>query len=70
MEEAVARAEARPEPDGYADLSPGVRALFGLDNPDAFQSDERGDGIGDDEASQLRWQSANPRQVRARRPRL
>jgi hypothetical protein len=35
-----------------------------------FHGDERtGDTTGDDEASQLRWQGANPRKVRARRRR-
>jgi hypothetical protein len=32
-----------------------------------FHGDERtGDGVGDDEASQLRWNGANPRKTSAR----
>jgi hypothetical protein len=68
LEESLAGYE--PEPDPYADLSAKTRRHFGLDNPDAFHGDERtGDGIGDDEASQMRWRGANPRKARARRNR-
>jgi hypothetical protein len=60
------RRETRPDP--YADLDPAIRRHFGLDNPDGWHGDERtGDGIGDDEASQMRWRAANPSKVRARR---
>jgi hypothetical protein len=59
---------AGDEPDPYADLSPALRRCFGLDNPDGWHGDERtGDGIGDDERSQMRWRADNPRKVRSRR---
>lgn len=61
----LARREAAADP--YADLSPGVRRLFGLDNPHVFDHDERtGDGVGDDERSQMRWRAANASKVRVR----
>lgn len=44
------------------------RARFYASQPSPFDRDERtGDTIGDDEASQMRWASANPRKARARR---
>jgi hypothetical protein len=61
----LARREAEPDPTLAK-----VLARFGDPGPGSFDGDERtGDTTGDDEASQLRWQGANPSKARARRRR-
>jgi hypothetical protein len=69
-----ANSEARPKPQPF-DTEKLARQLEAeLGEPDLaerfppYHGDERtGDGVGDDEASQLRWQGANPSKARARR---
>jgi hypothetical protein len=81
-EELVRLAHARPEKQDAiraelarreAEADPAlakVLARFGDPAPGSFDGDERtGDTTGDDEASQLRWQGANPSKTRARRRR-
>jgi hypothetical protein len=67
-----ARLQARPDPEAQAALIASIEA--DLDAPTVaerfapYHGDERtGDGVGDDEASQLRWAGANPAKARAQR---
>jgi hypothetical protein len=69
-EELVRLAHARPETHEAirAELERRDQAPALAERFPAYHADERaGDGVGDDEASQLRWQSANPSKARARR---
>ena len=69
--------EARPAPEAWDVLAAELDAVLPAEHePDLaelfppFHGDERtGDGVGDDEASQMRWRAANPSKVRARRRR-
>ena len=66
-----ANPETRPEPDAFDDLDAAVQAAYAdadlaVRFPPFHEDQRTGDGVGDDEASQLRWEAANPHRTRAR----